>query len=51
MNQQMNYFIDQNQVIDLNYNIPLRQVNVNQDIDKTEKSYDMQLKGLHEWSN
>ena len=51
MNQQSNYFIDENYLIDVANNIPLRQVNVNQDIDKTEKSYDIQLKSLHDWSN
>lgn len=39
MNQKMNYFIDNNYVIDLETNIPLRQANVKQEIDITLNYY------------
>ena len=39
MNQKMNYFLNQYYLTDLEYNIPLRQTNVDQDLDLTAISY------------
>lgn len=43
MNQKMNYFIDAKYVVDLEHNIPTRQLNVDQNIDTREESYRNQL--------
>ena len=39
MNLKMNYLINQNHVIDLEYNIPLRQTCVDQGLDPANVSY------------
>lgn len=39
MNYKMNYYIDQHMLIDLEYNIPIRQKNVNQNLDPSVVSY------------
>lgn len=44
MNYKMNYYLDQNFFIDLEHNIPIRQQNVNQNIDPGIVSYSKQLK-------
>ena len=46
MNLKMNYLINQNHVIDLEYNIPLRQTCVNQDLDPSCVSYTKQLNNI-----
>ena len=46
MNYKMNYYIDEDYVIDLDCNIPLRQMNVNQGIDTCCVSYSKQLRYL-----
>jgi hypothetical protein len=46
MNMKMNYLINQNHVIDLEYNIPLRQTYVNQNLNPTCVSYTKQLNNI-----
>jgi hypothetical protein len=43
MNEKMNFYIDQNFLTDLEYNIPIRQKNVNQHLDPREVSYTKQI--------
>ena len=51
MNQKMNYFITEQYIIDLEYNVPTRQANVNQNIDTKEESYGKQLKSSKDYFN
>lgn len=51
MNQKMNYFVNQQYVVDLECNIPTRQVNVDQDIDTRLISYRDQLQMIDEYVN
>lgn len=47
----MNYFVTEQYIIDLEYNIPTRQANVNQNIDTKEESYGKQLKSSKDYFN
>lgn len=51
MNYKMNYFLDSVCVTDLEYNIPLRQVNVDQGVDTSVQSYSKQCKMINEYFN
>ena len=51
MNYKMNYFLDAVSVTDLEYNIPLRQVNVDQGVDTSVQSYSKQNKMINEYFN
>jgi hypothetical protein len=51
MNYKMNYFLDAVCVTDLEYNVPLRQVNVDQGIDTSVQSYSKQVKMINEYFN
>ena len=51
MNQKMNYFINQNQLVDLESNIPLRQNKVDQCIDTQENSYLSQVTQSKDYYN
>ena len=47
----MNFYIDQNFLTDLEYNIPIRQKNVNQHLDPREVSYTKQIHNINELYN
>lgn len=47
----MNYFIDEDYLIELDSNIPLRQANVNQYIDTSVVNYNKQLGNLEKLNN
>ena len=51
MNEKMNFYIDQNFLTDLEYNIPIRQKNVNQHLDPREVSYTKQIQNINELYN
>jgi hypothetical protein len=51
MNYKMNYFLDAQAVTDLEYNVPLRQVNVAQGVDPSTQSYSKQVKMINEYFN
>ena len=51
MNQKMNYFLSQHYLIDLEYNIPLRQTNVNQNLNVLQVSYTKQLNSINNFFN
>ena len=51
MNYKMNYFLDAVCVTDLEYNVPLRQVNVDQGVDTSVQSYSKQVKMINEYFN
>lgn len=51
MNQKMNYFLNQNYLIDLEHNIPLKQTNVDQHLDLTAVSYNKQLSMIFNFYN
>jgi hypothetical protein len=50
MNQKNNYLLSQNYLTDLEYNIPLRQNNVNQNL-TTSQNYTKQLKMIVDFYN
>ena len=51
MNYKVNYFIDQHSIVDLEYNIPIRQKNVDQGLDPSVTSYTKQLNGINQFFN
>ena len=51
MNLKMNYFLSQNYLTDLEYNIPLRQANVDQDLNVQCSSYFKQLQMINDFYN
>ena len=51
MNKKMNYLINQHHVIDLEYNIPIRQTSVDQQLDRTSTSYLSQLNQINNLFN
>lgn len=51
MNMKMNYFYNQNYLTDLEYNIPIRQKNVDQNLDSLNVSYNKQLNMINEYFN
>lgn len=51
MNQKRNYFITQDYLTDLEYNIPLRQSNVNQNLNLQVYSYRKQLQMSNDFFN
>ena len=51
MNMKMNYLINQHHVIDLEYNIPIRQTSVDQQLDRTSTSYLSQLYAINNLFN
>jgi len=51
MNMKMNYYIDNNQLIDLEYCIPVRQVNMNQMLDHSCISYSKQIRNINQIYN
>lgn len=51
MNQKMNYMINSESIIDLEYNIPTRQANVRQRVDTKELDYSLQLRSIKDFYN
>ena len=51
MNYKFNYYIDQHHVTDLEYNIPIRQMNVNQGLQPACTSYTQQLRYINDLFN
>ena len=51
MNPKMNYLLNQHHLTDLEYNIPLRQTNVDQELDPHGSSYRKQLTMMRDFFN
>ena len=51
MNKKRNYFLNQYYLTDLEYNIPLRQTNMNQNLNVEGQSYVKQLKMINDFFN
>ena len=51
MNYKFNYFFNENYIVDLEHNIPVKQKNVYQDIDLDRVSYRKQLKNINGFYN
>ena len=51
MNYKLNYFIDKHKVVDLEFGIPVRQVNVDQNLDTSSVSYSKQISLLIDFFN